>query len=375
MPTNPIPPEGTAGVQAAANLTQAVGTAAPDSPAPVDQGESGAASSGAASSGSGVKRPPGIVLPELARPGPENPYGTPLQRVRAAREARARSVSARRPEPYEPTTQQTSHQSLTPPQSTATHHNISTPHQSGAAQSAQQPDVVQALMTQVQALQTTIEGMRVQMQMFKSNGDGKGGDKRGGESSEDDIPYMNNKDIEKPAKYGGDKWGTWESDFKSFLTHRDRRWKDVLDNIKAKSKEPLNPTTIQSIRKDSGLLNPKVFEAFTQQLFEYLKSYTSGDVNTLIVANGPENSFESWRRICDQGRSIRNRPLRDEKRALYHPKQATSETLVKAIADWEKRLNQFVLASPEEGMDDPEKIMCLEDMCPEHIQRYLADKA
>ena len=76
MPANPIPPEGTAGVQAAADLAQAVGTAAPNSPAPVDQGESGAALSGAASSGGGVRTDPAATAATTtyATTGTQQPY-------------------------------------------------------------------------------------------------------------------------------------------------------------------------------------------------------------------------------------------------------------------------------------------------------------
>ena len=62
---------------------------------------------------------------------------------------------------------------------------------------------------------------------------------------------------------------------------------------------------------------------YSGQLYEYLKTYTTGDVNTMVVTNGPQKGAESWRRMCDQGRCVRERPMRDERRALYHTKQAT----------------------------------------------------
>ena len=118
-----------------------------------------------------------------------------------------------------------------------------------------------------------------------------------------------------------------------------------------------------------------VYEAFRSQLYEYLKTYTGGDVHTMVLTNGVDQSFETWRRLCDQGRSLRERPMRDEKWALYHPKQATLDTVIKAIADWEKRMADYVAARPDERhMEDDEKIMCLEDICPEVIQKYLSEK-
>ena len=219
-----------------------------------------------------------------------------------------------------------------------------------------------ALLTQIQVLQTMVDSMKLQMEAMRT-------------VKEKEEPYMNSKDVDKPTKYNGDKWSTWEGDFRNFLARRDHRWKGILAAIKGKSDKPLTLEAIQELREDTGMIKDNVYEAFRDQLYEYLKTYTAGDVHTNILSNGPTKAFESWRRLCDQGRSIRVRPLRDEKRALYHPKQATADTLIKAIADWEKKLANYVDVVPEGRMEDPEKIMCLEDMCPEPIQRYLSEKA
>ncbi len=45
------------------------------------------------------------------------------------------------------------------------------------------------------------------------------------------------------------------------------------------------------------------------------------------------------------------------------------------IADWERRLLECAKASPDDKMSDSDRIMCLEDMCPEAIQRCLPEKA
>ena len=45
------------------------------------------------------------------------------------------------------------------------------------------------------------------------------------------------------------------------------------------------------------------------------------------------------------------------------------------IADWERRLLECAKASPDDKMSDSDRIMCLEDMCPEAMQRYLPEKA
>ncbi len=85
----------------------------------------------------------------------------------------------------------------------------------------------------------------------------------------------------------------------------------------------------------------EVYFAFQQQLYEYLKTYTSGEQLAMVLANGVARSPESWRRMTDQGRSARDRPMRDERRALYHPKQANLDGVVEAISAWEKKLVEY----------------------------------
>ena len=44
-----------------------------------------------------------------------------------------------------------------------------------------------------------------------------------------------------------------------------------------------------------------------------------------------------------------------------------------AIAELEKRLHAYVLQRPLDVLSPEDKIMCLEDLCPEPIQKFLAD--
>ena len=43
-----------------------------------------------------------------------------------------------------------------------------------------------------------------------------------------------------------------------------------------------------------------------------------------------------------------------------------------AIADWEKLYREYVEVKPDDAMSDQDKIMCLEDLCPDDVQKYLA---
>ena len=290
---------------------------------PARGGDPTSGSSGAASSNT---MPPGMRVPvvrSIATPQAERSYGT----------------KSRQPSPA-------GRQSATGPEVTQ--------------------DLVNKLLDRIHDMSQQISAL--QQQIWDKKTDDKDG-----------TPYMNPKDVEKPPKFSGEKWGTWEMDLKNFMARRDERWKDVLDVIKSKSDKPLTEDGILFLRGHEKLKKfmgkQGVYEAFRSQLYEYLKTYTGGDVHTMVLTNGVDQSFETWRRLCDQGRSLRERPMRDEKRALYHPKQATLDTVIKAIADWEKRMADYVAARPDERhMEDDEKIMCLEDICPEVIQKYLSEK-
>ena len=74
--------------------------------------------------------------------------------------------------------------------------------------------------------------------------------------------------------------------------------------------------------------------------------------------------------MCDEGFSARDRNLRKEYRTVSHPKHATFEILKRAILDWENAFAQCELASGK-TMVEAEKIMCLEDMCPDALQQHL----
>ncbi len=141
---------------------------------------------------------------------------------------------------------------------------------------------VQALQAMLDAVSRNMERMAQSMQELKSDG-GK---------SEDKEPYMNIKDVEKPAKYAGDisKWALWENDFTNFLARRDWRWKAVLRMIKVRSEGPLTDAKIIQAREDNDvahfLYKDEVFEAFQDQLYEYLKAHTAGDVRRPYHGDG-----------------------------------------------------------------------------------------
>ncbi len=223
------------------------------------------------------------------------------------------------------------------------------------------------LMDTILALQAQLDAVTQQLEALKNT-----------KGKEQDVPTMHIKDVDKPFKFNGERWTLWEGEFTNFLARRDRRWKVILGAVKAHSGKPLTPEQIAAVcseeHSNGYLTKDDVYEAFTEHLYEYLKSYTLGEVYSMVMANGVDRSFESWRRLCDQGRSRRDRPMRDERRALYHPKHATADGLIKAIAECEKKLAEYISVKPNDAMGEKEKIMCLEDLCPEKIQKFLSEK-
>ena len=170
------------------------------------------------------------------------------------------------------------------------------------------------------AMQRTIDALTQQL----ANQQGGGGkDKANTES--DEMPVMHYKDVDKPNKFSGQNWSTWSIDFVNFLGRKNAKWKTILQTIQNVSQKPFDDKGYEHLKSATKIDKDEVLNVYKEQLYEYLKSYTGGDVHTVVISNNPENAFESWRRMCDQGSSIRERPLRDERRAIFHPKQASAE--------------------------------------------------
>ncbi len=183
------------------------------------------------------------------------------------------------------------------------------------------------------------------------------------------------KDIDKPNKFDGQQWSVWSQNFMNFLERRDRRWSKLLKEIQSKSVNPLNPEDEEDISAKVGLQNETLQEAFVHQLYDYLQAYTSGETLSKVIAGGRDGSWETWRVLCDQGKSRRKQDLHEERRRLMHPPAASLETLMKAIASGERDLMEFTVANGGQSLDEPTKIVTLEMMCPESLQEHLQDKA
>ena len=203
-------------------------------------------------------------------------------------------------------------------------------------------------------------------------------DREAAEKADEDqqeLKDIDKKDVALPVKYKGEvtQWRHWYMKFTSFLNRRDQRWGKLLEEIRKKSQDPLGPTEEDEVFTNVGIMTNTLREKFKFQLYEYLETYSEGLVHGMVAAGGTQGSMEVFRGLCDDGFSMRDRHLRREYRKVTHPKQATFENLKRAIMDWETELGQYQAASGTE-MSEKEKIICLEDLCPDLLQQHLDSK-
>ncbi len=187
-------------------------------------------------------------------------------------------------------------------------------------------------------------------------------------ASSEALQAIHYKDVDKPAKYSGTNWVIWSSDFTAFLERRDRRWPGLLRAIDKASMDPLTDVKKAEIAHELSLDVGALIEDFTAQLYEYLKNYTSGEALSCIVSRGRENSWESWRTLCDQGKSRRKVEVYEDYKKIMNPQQAPLETLLQAIAAWERDVLNYTVNNDEQGLTEENKKLCIEAMCPEVLQ-------
>ena len=195
------------------------------------------------------------------------------------------------------------------------------------------------------------------------------------DDSDDDLRDIDKKDVALPTKYKGDpvNWRHWYTKFFTFLNRRDSRWGKILEAIKSNSQKPYEQDDEDEIFDKVNIIPERLRLKFKAQLYEYLETYTDGLTHSMVTSGGTGGSLEVFRQLCDEGFSGRERHLRKEYRKITHPKQATFETLKKAILDWEQELAQYQAASGKE-LGEKEKTLCLEDLCPDILQQHLDGK-
>ena len=196
-----------------------------------------------------------------------------------------------------------------------------------------------------------------------------------GFDTDEDLKDIDKKDVALPGKYKGDagQWRHWYTKFHTFLSRRDKRWGKLLETIKGNSQKPYEDKDEDAIFEKAEVNHERLRNKFKDQLYEYLETYTDGLTHSMVTAGGTGGSLEVFRQLCDEGFSGRERHLRKEYRRITHPKQSSFENLKKAILDWEQELAQYQAASGKE-LGEKERILCLEDLCPDLLQQHLDNK-
>ncbi len=103
-------------------------------------------------------------------------------------------------------------------------------------------------------------------------------------SATEALPAIHYKDVDKPPKYDGKNWTVWSSDFLTFLDRRDKRWSKLLKAIDKRSLNPLTEGIKVRIADELAINSGTLVEDFTNQLYEYLKNCTSGEVQSCVVS-------------------------------------------------------------------------------------------
>ena len=243
--------------------------------------------------------------------------------------------------------------------------------QTDDAETDTKPD--NALMNQmiqvVQGINKSIDLMIKRIELMEAE---KAGKEKA--NATDELQNIHAKDVDKPGKYDGQQWAVWSGDFMNFLARRDRRWPLLLKAINKKSVDPLTEDAKNLIGYELDLMRGTLMEDFTGQLYDYLKSYTSGDIQSQVISGGREKSWETWRILCDHGKSRRKMEVHEDYKRLMNPVQYPLESLLKGIAQWERDLLAYTVANEDKGLDPETKKLCIENMCPEALQEHLLEK-
>ena len=186
------------------------------------------------------------------------------------------------------------------------------------------------------------------------------------------APKMGGKDLKDPEEFGGTGFKEWSENFISYLRRRDRRWAPLLKGIQERSKVPLDKMDGPILMKEADIPSLQVQKVFAEQLYEYLKNFTCKEPLTHVLALGAEGSFEAWRHMCDQGAPRQERDLRDERRRLWHPLELKEANLMAGIEEWERKLAAYSRIRRDDIMGEEGKVMALEDLCPQHLQKHMA---
>ena len=121
---------------------------------------------------------------------------------------------------------------------------------------------------------------------------------------------------------------------KEYLDLHDERWRAILEGIEEAS-TPLGLQEVVNITRIAGASEYQV--EFMKQMFNYLKAFTSGEANRMVVSGGRDGVHEIYRQLAEQGRSRRPEHILALRNRVNNPtKPAGIPGLVSAITEWGK---------------------------------------
>ena len=166
----------------------------------------------------------------------------------------------------------------------------------------------------------------------------------------------------------------WNDAFKDFLETQDDRWRDLLNAIEKFGAEPITEEKFAQLENTEGLGIQGQAKEFAKQLYTYIKAYTKGSAETLLLNNGLSKSFETWRSLADKGRSTREENVVQLRLRVLTPSRVSKYSeLEAAISAWDKERIYFEQLRPKEVLGPELEKVCLMKICPlelaKHIQR------
>ena len=194
--------------------------------------------------------------------------------------------------------------------------------------------------------------------------------------AEKPLPHMDRKLIPKPDRYTGTdvtKFPSWQEEFKAYLEHHDVRFGSILNKVEEYT-TPIGSQEALNIALNAGVVQCK--EDLDRNLVAYLKAFTSGEALKLTVKLGKEKVYETYRLLCEAGRSRRPEHVAAMRSRVQQPPRGVAlASLMNAILDWEKDLDYVEKVHTSLGkpfnLDDEDRRLHLINMCPKDTSDYI----
>ena len=192
------------------------------------------------------------------------------------------------------------------------------------------------------------------------------------------LAAIDKKIIPKPSTYSGAvrEYVGWNDGFKDFLETQDERWRPLLEEIEKTGAEAMTEERMSQIENMASLDISGQIKEFSKQLYTYMKAYTKGSAENLLVSNGQAKAFETWRLLADKGRSTRPENVMQLRLRVLTPSRASKYSdLEMAVSAWDKEKVYFEQLCPSEALGPELERVCLIKLCPLELAKHLQKEA